>query len=190
YRGRKLAMHTGSIDGMSALVAMVPEERLGLVVLINLDHAELRHALMYRIIDAYLGGPERDWSAELRPLYQSMTERFEAERRERESRRVRGTRPSLPLASYAGAYADPDSLFGRVTVRAEGNRLVASMAGGAMTGELEHWHYDVFRARWADASLGTSFLVFTIDPEGRAGWVRIDGRQLNRVREPAPAASQ
>ncbi|HEX2210967.1 MAG TPA: serine hydrolase domain-containing protein, partial [Longimicrobium sp.] len=47
YRGRKLAMHTGSIDGMSALVAMVPEERLGLVVLINLDHAELRHALMY-----------------------------------------------------------------------------------------------------------------------------------------------
>jgi CubicO group peptidase (beta-lactamase class C family) len=61
YRGRKLAMHTGSIDGMTALVAMVPEERLGLVVLINLDHAELRHALMYRIIDAYLGGPERDW---------------------------------------------------------------------------------------------------------------------------------
>ncbi|HEX5870424.1 MAG TPA: serine hydrolase domain-containing protein, partial [Longimicrobium sp.] len=72
YRGRKLTMHTGSIDGMTALVAMVPEEKLGLVVLINLDHAELRHALMYRIIDAYLGGPARDWSAELRPLYQGM----------------------------------------------------------------------------------------------------------------------
>lgn len=190
YRGRKLAMHTGSIDGMTALVAMVPEEQLGLVVFINLDHAELRHALMYRIIDAYLGGPARDWSAELRPLYQGMADRAEAARRERESRRVPRTRPSLPLGAYAGTYADPDSLAGRVTVRLENGRLVASAAGGTMTGEMEHWHYDVFRARWAEASIGTSFLTFTIDPEGRAAWVRVDGRQLAREREAAPAATQ
>lgn len=189
YRGRKLALHTGSIDGMTALVAMVPEEKLGLVVFINLDHAELRHALMYRIIDAYLGGPARDWSAELRLLYGGMDERSEAARRERESRRVRGTRPSLPLSAYTGTYADPDSLFGRVTVRLENGRLVASTAGGTITGAMEHWHYDVFRARWDQASLGTSFLTFTIDPEGRAGWLRVDGRQLARERE-APAATQ
>ncbi|HEX6369934.1 MAG TPA: serine hydrolase [Longimicrobium sp.] len=190
YRGRKLAMHTGSIDGMTALVAMVPEEKLGLVVFINLDHAELRHALMYRIIDAYLGGPTRDWSAELRPLYQGVEERSEAARRERESRRVQGTRPSLPLSAYAGAYADPDSLYGRVTVRLEDGRLVAGAAGGAMTGVMEHWHYDVFRARWDEASMGTSFMTFTIDPEGRVGWVRVDGRQLAREREAPPAATQ
>jgi CubicO group peptidase (beta-lactamase class C family) len=190
YRGRQLAMHTGSIDGMTALVALVPEERLGLVVLINLDHAELRHALMYRIIDAYLGGPPRDWSAELRPLYRGMQERGEAARRERESKRVEGTRPSLALEAYAGTYADPDSLAGRVTVEARDGRLVASLAGGALTGEMEHWHYDVFRVRWADVSLGTSYLVFTIDLEGRAGWVRMDGQQFARVREPAPAAAQ
>lgn len=187
YRGRKLAMHTGSIDGMSALVAMVPEERLGLVVFINLDHAELRHALMYRIIDSYLGGPPRDWSAELRPLYQGQDDRAEAARREREARRVQGTRPSLSLDAYAGGYVDPDSLFGRVTVRVDGGRLVASMGAG-MTGEMEHWHYDVFRARWADASMGTSFLTFTIDPEGRVGWVRVDGRQLSREPDAPPAA--
>ena len=190
YRGRKLAMHTGSIDGMSALVAMVPEERLGLVVLINLDHAELRHALMYRIIDAYLCGPERDWSAELRPLYQGQEERAQAARRERESRRVAGTRPSLPLDAYAGTYADPDSLYGSVTVQARDGRLFVTAGGGAMTGEMEHWHYDVFRVRWADVSMGTSFLTFTIDPEGRVGWARADGRALSRVREAAPAATQ
>jgi CubicO group peptidase (beta-lactamase class C family) len=188
YRGRKLAMHTGSIDGMTALVALVPEERLGLVVLINLDHAELRHALMYRVVDAYLGGPARDWSAELRPLYQGMNDRFEAARREREARRVQGTRPSLPLEAYAGTYADPDSLYGRVTVRVDDGRLVASTAGGTMTGEMEHWHYDVFRARWAEAAMGTSFLTFTIDPEGRVAWVRIDGQALAREPDAAPAA--
>ena len=189
YRGRQLAMHTGSIDGMTALVALVPEERLGLVVLINLDHAELRHALMYRIIDAYLGGPARDWSAELRPLYRGMEERAEAARREREARRVSGTRPSMALEAYAGTYADPDSLAVPVTVRVQDGRLIVAAAGGAMTGELEHWHYDVFRVRWADVSLGTSFVSFTIDPEGRVGWARADGRSLSRVRE-APAATQ
>jgi CubicO group peptidase (beta-lactamase class C family) len=190
YRGRQLAMHTGSIDGMTALVALVPEERLGLVVLINMDHVELRHALMYRIIDAYLGGPPRDWSAELRPLYRGMEERAETARREREARRVADTRPSLPLDAYAGTYADPDSLYGEVTVQSRDGRLVASMAGGAVTGEMEHWHYDVFRVRWADVSLGTSFVVFTIDPEGRVGWARADGRPLSRVRDAPPAATR
>lgn len=190
YRGRKLAMHTGSIDGMTALVALVPEERLGLVVFINLDHAELRHALMYRIIDAYLGGPARDWSAELRPLYRGMDERWEAARRERESRRVRGTRPSLPLSAYAGTYADPDSLATNVELRVQNGRLVASLAGGAITGEMEHWHHDVFRVRWSQLSLGTSFVTFTIDPEGRAAWVRVDDGQFSRVPDAAPAATQ
>jgi CubicO group peptidase (beta-lactamase class C family) len=180
HRGRKLAMHTGSIDGMSALVALVPEERLGLVVFINLDHAELRHALMYRIVDAYLGAPPRDWSAELRPLYAGVEARADSAQRARLSRRVTGTRPSLPLESYAGDYVDPDSLAGRVSVRRDGGgRLIATRSGG-IEGALEHWHYDVFRVRWAQPALGSSFFTFTIDPEGRVGWVRVDGRLLVR----------
>ena len=190
YRGRQLAMHTGSIDGMSALVALVPGEQLGLVVLANLDHAELRHALMYRIVDAYLGGPARDWSAELRPLYAAMAERGEAARRDRDARRVSGTRPSLPLEAYAGRYADPDSLFGPVEVRLEEGRLTAGGASGTARGELEHWHYDVFRARWSDPAMGASFFTFTIDPLGRAGWLRVDGRSLTREPERPAASSQ
>ncbi|HEV7590809.1 MAG TPA: serine hydrolase domain-containing protein, partial [Longimicrobium sp.] len=69
YRGRFVAMHTGSIDGMSAIVGIIPDLRVGVVVLANLDHAELRHALLYRVLDLYTGAPERDWSAELRALY-------------------------------------------------------------------------------------------------------------------------
>ena len=35
YKGRLLAMHTGSLYGANALAALVPEERLGLVILVN-----------------------------------------------------------------------------------------------------------------------------------------------------------
>ena len=189
YRGRKLLLHTGSIDGMSALLALVPEERLGMVVYLNLDHAELRHALMYRIVDAYLGGPPRDWSTELRGVYGPMAELRRAGEREAQAKRVAGTRPSLALDAYAGTFADPDSLHPGVTIRAEGGRLIATMGGGN-TGELEHWHYDVFRVRWGSLILGDDFLSFTISPEGRAQWLRLGPRTLNRVAEPVPAATQ
>ncbi|HEX7023203.1 MAG TPA: serine hydrolase domain-containing protein, partial [Gemmatimonadales bacterium] len=45
YRGEFAAFHTGSIDGMTALVGLLPERKVGMVVFANLDHAELRHAL-------------------------------------------------------------------------------------------------------------------------------------------------
>jgi CubicO group peptidase (beta-lactamase class C family) len=183
YRGRKLAMHTGSIDGMTAILALVPEERLGLVIYANLDHAELRHALMYRIIDAYLGGEPRDWSREMHALYAPFAEQAREAERAALAKRVEGTRPSLPLEGYAGSYADPDSLWDPFTVRVEEGRMTAVL-GGDLAGRAEHWHYDVFRVRWDDIALGESFLTFTIDREGRAAWVRVDGTLLNRVPEP------
>ncbi len=189
YRGRKLLMHTGSIDGMSALLALVPEERLGMVVYLNLDHAELRHALMYRIIDAYLGGPPRDWSSEIHDVYAPFARQAAQAQREMESKRITGTQPSLPLEAYAGAFADPDSLFPRFAVRAEGGRLVATL-GADRRGEVEHWHHDVFRVRWADLPLGEDFLAYTLDHEGKAQWLRVGGRSLNRVPEPSSTPEQ
>ena len=40
YRGRAVDFHTGSIDGMVAIHGLIRDERLGVYVLGNLDHAE------------------------------------------------------------------------------------------------------------------------------------------------------
>jgi CubicO group peptidase (beta-lactamase class C family) len=189
YRGRKVVMHTGSIDGMSALLALVPEERLGMVVYLNLDHAELRHALMYRVFDAFVGAPPRDWSTEMRTLYGASDEQARAAERALEAKRAAGTRPSLALDAYAGTFADPDSLHPAVTIRAEGGRLVATLGGGDHTGVMEHWHYDVFRVRWANPIMGEDFFTFTISAEGVAQWLRFGARTLNRTAEPAAASA-
>ena len=53
YRGATVWMHTGSIDGMSAIIGLLPDQRMGVYVLANIDHAELRHALMYQAFDLY-----------------------------------------------------------------------------------------------------------------------------------------
>ena len=186
YRGRKLAMHTGSIDGMTAILALVPEERLGLVIYANLDHAEVRHALMYRIVDEFLGAPRRDWSAELRPAYTRAAERARAAERERRSHRARGTRPSLPLQAYTGTYVDPDSVQSAVVLRLRDGVLVAEL-GGRNTAPLEHWHHDVFLARWANRAMGESFISFSIDERGRVPRMRMGVNE--RVRAPDAAAA-
>src|SRR5439155_18193828 len=108
YRGEVIAIHTGSIEGRSAIVGLIPDRRLGLAILTNLDHSELRHALMYTVFDRFIGpsSPAHDWSAEMRVMYKGLADSTRAAQRAEESKRVTGTRPTLPLERYAGTYAD------------------------------------------------------------------------------------
>ena len=179
YRGEKVAFHTGSIDGLVAIVGLMPGRRLGVAVLANLDHAELRHALMYRVFDAYLGAPPRDWSTEMRAFYQRIQDSVKVAEKEVERRRVKGTKPSLPLARYAGTYAD--SLYGWVTVRLEGSRLVLAPSE-FLTADLEHWNYDTFRARYRNRWLGTSMVTFRLDTDGKPSALDLgEGKVLARA---------
>jgi CubicO group peptidase (beta-lactamase class C family) len=163
YRGEFVAFHTGSIDGMTAIVGLIPERRLGVVVFANRDHAELRHALMYTVFDRYLGPSKHDWSAEMLALYSALREEGKKTERQIDASHVMGTQPSLPLARYAGVYAD--SLYGTATVKLEGKKLVVSF-GPLSAADLEHWHYDTFMAHWHDAYRGRQLVTFRFTENG------------------------
>jgi CubicO group peptidase (beta-lactamase class C family) len=179
YRGEKVVFHTGSIDGLVAIVGLMPARRLGIVVVANRDHAEVRHALMYRVFDAYLGGPQRDWNTEMRAMYWKARDSVKVAKKEADAKRVLGTKPSLSLDRYAGAYAD--SLYGSVTVRLERGRLVLAPSA-FLTADLEHWHYDTFRARYRNWWIEPSVVTFRLAPDGNVSAVDLgDGEVLARV---------
>lgn len=69
YKGEKIVMHTGSIDGMSAINAIVPGKKAGVYAFINADHIEYRHAMMYTVLDILLDKPAEDWSEKLYAVY-------------------------------------------------------------------------------------------------------------------------
>jgi hypothetical protein len=177
YRGRAVDYHTGSIDGMVAIHGLLREERVGVVVLANLDHAELRHAIMLDVFDRHIGDARRDWSEDLRALYRGLQTEAEAEQRKVEQRRVKGTKPSLAVADYAATYSDP--LHGDVVVAFEGGRLRARY-GGAFAGPLEHWHYDTFRATWDAAWRGKTMLTFVLDSDGKPARLETMGASFKR----------
>ena len=180
YRGEYVAFHTGSIDGRSAIIGLIPDRRLGVAILTNLDHSELRHALMYAVFDRYLGpapGAEHDWSAEMRTLYRALQDSALARRRSREASRIAGTHPTLGLEQYAGEYSD--SLYGRAAVRFEQGKLSLQM--GELVGDLEHWQYDIFRVNWRQPWNDPDYIGFTLDAGGKINELReVYGQQRYR----------
>jgi hypothetical protein len=156
-------------------------ERLGVYVLANLDHAELRHALMYPVFDLYGGGAGRDWSSELRELYRGLAKEAEEKSAEREKPRASGTSPSLPLTRYAGSYTDP--LAGAVAVTESGNGLRLRYGRG-LEGDLEHWHYDVFRVRWDEKWRGSAFVSFRLGVDGSVESVELERLAFRRESSP------
>ena len=163
YRGRKVVEHGGAIDGMRAQVALIPEEKLGLVVLSNLNGSALPVALMYRIFDSFLAASPRDWSAELLKTTKTLEEQAKAAEKKQESERTTGTKPSVSLDKYAGTYRN--ELYGDVKISNHDAKLNFRF-GPAFTSDLEHWHYDTFRARFFTAGGAKTFVTFALNAQG------------------------
>ena len=178
YQGRAVDFHTGSIDGMVAIIGLIRSERLGVYALGNLDHAELRHAAMYSVFDRYAGRSDRDWHAEVRALYVQLEQQSAAARKKTDSLRVPGTTPSLPIEQYAGVYSDP--LRGEVAISADGGTL--SIRHGRYSGALEHWHFNTFRARWKTEWHNGPLVAFIIGVSAMPEAIEVNGVRFARRR--------
>jgi CubicO group peptidase (beta-lactamase class C family) len=146
YRGHKVVLHAGSWGSM---VAMIPDEHLGVVVLSNLDLESLPGMLMYDVFDAYLVGPETAWNQEkwntwLRnePPGYAYRPRDEAKTRLEKSH-VAGTTPLLSPQKYVGVFES--DLYGPITVLCDGDKL--SLKVGEIKTPLSHWQNESFYAR-------------------------------------------
>jgi CubicO group peptidase (beta-lactamase class C family) len=164
YRGHLLLHHGGSVDGFFAMVAFLPRDNFGAVILSNLNGNSVPTFVLYNLIDRILGLDQIDWSKRTRD--QRAKGRAEAEKRQKEGDkgRILNTTPSHPLGDYAGDYEHP--AYGTISVvQGEGG---LRMKTPVVEGPLVHYHYDVFEL---DALLlGQEFkqkVSFATDLKGR-----------------------
>ncbi len=164
YRGHKIVWHTGGLAGMTSRTTLVPDQRLGIVILTN-GESDLPDALTWELVDTFLGLPARDWIA----AFQADAERDRARSSAALAAAARGrdstSRPSLPLTRYAGRYTD--ALYGDATITLEKGTLVLRFSRSpAFVGDLEHWQYDTFRTDWRTPNLASAFVTFRLNPNG------------------------
>jgi CubicO group peptidase (beta-lactamase class C family) len=140
YRGHKFVHHGGNIDGFSALVAFLPQDNIGLVILTNQNSSPLPAVVAYNVWDRLLGLDQVDWTARIKQQ-RALTKASEQEAKQKGYTTQRtGTHPSHELAEYAGEYEHPG--YGIVKIEYASGALKIDYHG--LGGVLTHFHYDVF----------------------------------------------
>jgi CubicO group peptidase (beta-lactamase class C family) len=179
YKGHKVNFHTGSLAGAIAINGQLPDEKLGIYVFGNLDHAEVRHALLYKAFDHFALGGTMDWSTVLKQHYGELSAAEDKREMDFEAKWVANTKPSLPLESYAGEYADP--LFGTLIITIEGDKLVA-VTNNYLKASFTHWHYDTFRGWYDKKWYGKGNLAFVIGTDGKIATANFDGVVFKKLK--------
>ncbi len=167
YKGRKIAMHGGALQGFYSTVLMVPEEKLGIAILTNAENSPAMASLYYTLLDRILNVPQKtDWIA----VYAEQEAAMHKEELERQSKertaRAASSKPSLPLASYDGEYED--AWYGKASIRAEGGKHIMRFERTPdLSGELEHFQHDTFIVRWKERNFNAdAYVTFALNPDG------------------------
>ncbi|MBL8270614.1 serine hydrolase [Steroidobacter sp.] len=147
---QRMVSHGGSITGFTAHAILLPEKKIGIVVLNNLGSA-LPGKVGLQIADRLLGKPDKKFIA-------SLNAPRESRQRESEPKPVAGTKPTLDLQAYTGNWFHP--AFGTVAVQLVEGHLAVKF--DAMTLELKHFNYDTFQVE----RLG-GLVKFRLDAAGK-----------------------
>jgi CubicO group peptidase (beta-lactamase class C family) len=173
YRGEHILTHSGGVAGMVSRVTRVPKRNLGIAVITNSDSVDAYAAVMYTLLDHYLGLPPKDWTA----AFLELKSRREAEGLDAQKRagaqRDLASHPSLPIAAYGGRYRD--AWYGDVFIEAKGDHLALRFSHTpSFRGDLTHWQQDTFIARWPDRTLNAdAYVTFSLNPDGTVREVRM-----------------
>ncbi|MEM1338933.1 MAG: serine hydrolase [Bacteroidota bacterium] len=155
YRGYKLDFHTGSLQGLVAIAGVMHDKNTAVYVFANLDHAELRHAILYQAMDLFaFEDVSTNWHPKVFERYQDLKKERNGQLEQQVKQRVPNTTPSLELKAYAGNYHHP--LCGQLSITIENDMLLLNF-NTFQTVSAKHWHHDTFRTvtnrRWTSPQL-------------------------------------
>ncbi len=140
YRGHYMVHHGGNIDGFSAFVTFMPEEKIGIVVLTNLDGTPMSYVISYNIYDRLLGLKPIAWGDRFENLKREAAAKVKEAYEKSESERKKGTIPSHPMGDYAGEYTNP--AYGTMKITKNGGNLAFEYR--IFKFDVIHRQYDTF----------------------------------------------
>ena len=143
---------------------LVPEEKLGVVILTNAEETEAFDAILFHVLDHYMQLPSTDWIGAFKALKDQEEKEAAETMKKAEGGHAANSKPSLPLEKYAGTYND--AWYGPITIRFENGGLVISFDHTpGMVGDLQPWQYDTFKAHWRVRTIEDAFVTFSMAPD-------------------------
>jgi len=174
--GYKQASHTGSLAGIVTQVTMIPELKLGIIVLTNQQADAAFTSISNTIKDSYLGikGVDRiKQNSENKAASNVKAQKVMNEvERDVETRQKSGF--STPeMETYVGSYTD--KWFGNINISIKNGKLwFDSMRSPRLAGRMFPYKGHTFVVKWTDRSLGAdAFVIFTLDNTGKTSQIKM-----------------
>ena len=174
-KGYKQITHTGGLEGMVTQITMIPELKLGIIVLTNAEEGGAFSAITNQIKDSYFGltGTDRvvEYSASRKK--QLRQEKTVTDSIWGEVARVQGGGKATDLSVYAGVYRD--SWFGDISISVRNGKLwFDSKRSPRLTGEMLVYKGNTFIAKWVDRSMDAdAYVIFDLDERGVATGIKM-----------------
>lgn len=175
FQGRMINYHTGSLSGLIALIGLDLDNDKAVVILGNRDHAEMRHAVLWQVMDQEqtIG---QDWNQQVYDLYERLRLKSDERWNETRQQRIANANAGLPLPAFAGRYSS--KINGDVVVVYSDRRLLFKTALDTL--ELRHWHLNAFVAEFPPEN-NRAFAEFEIGFDGKVKALEILGDRFERV---------
>jgi hypothetical protein len=153
------------VNGFLTSVTLLPEQRLGIVVLTNTDANGFYQSLKREIMDAYLGLPYRNYSSlQLEDFKKGWDEELAVIASLRDTIAAH-PKTALPLDAYAGRY--DHEAYGRLDISKDGNNLkIAFQHHPNLIGKLEPLGGNRFLLSFNDILFGVKPVRFNVS-EGK-----------------------
>ncbi len=185
YRGHFFAYHGGDLPGFHSQVSTMPNDSIGVIVLVVGDHAQpLYNALTYEIYERLLGMSRTGWADRSNAIRLKNKAAATQSRATASAGRVLNTQPSHRIDDYLGEYEHP--AYGVLTITRADTGLMFDMHGIKLP--LSHFHYDRFDTP-DDERYGKWSVVFRTSPLGEidAAELSLDESAVTFTRRVPPA---
>lgn len=175
-KGHFQVQHTGGLIGTVTQFTLIPDMKLGIVVLTNQQSGAAFNTITNTIKDYYLGVKKRDW---LKHYEKRVTQQFTDYRNRRAevfaqvAERAKHPELQAKTEQYVGVYTDP--WFGDVVIEQRGDKVYLTCTNSPrLTGEVLPYTENTFVVKWKDQTYNAdAFIIFDYDETGKAQSAKI-----------------
>ncbi len=170
-KGHKQVYHTGGLIGTVTQFTLIPDMKLGIIVLTNQQSGAAFSTITNTVKDSYLGIEDRNWLKTYGERMAKMDAGFEKEKKEifAKSEMFGKDKNLQPKPEqFVGTYKD--NWFGEVMISQEGKIFkIFCKNSPRLKGELLPYSNNTFIAKWDDRSYDAdAFVIFNYDENGKA----------------------
>jgi CubicO group peptidase (beta-lactamase class C family) len=180
-KGNLRVGHTGGLPGMLTSVTMIPDLKLGVVILTNTESggSALFNAVNRSIIESYLGLEKVDWIDRFSKDLQSRKSKGDSVTIKVWETVAAAKNTVIKNENFIGIYQD--KWFGKVEIFMNGNQLwFKSYRSPKLNGPMSFYKANTFAVKWEYQDMPCdAFAIFNLDEEGKAQSIKMKGISPN-----------